>query len=245
MTAAPIGDDAPTRPLGILPGWYGKMPQLGDFASRRLDDPFPARWDAWLQQCLSSARNALGDVAFTEAYVRAPAWHFLLMPGVIDGAAWAGVLMASVDRVGRHFPLTACMQTRDPRAVLASLAEGGVWHQRVSQALLSAVSGEVDVDGFEQLLATCLFPLNRHLPNGAGRELLSAAAVSLTGRIGAVTLPGPLDQALPAAGLDLLARDLTGESLWWTSPADGATTLLIARGLPAPGDYLALLQPPG
>ncbi|MBU6437757.1 MAG: hypothetical protein KGQ77_09540, partial [Betaproteobacteria bacterium] len=65
------------------------------------------------------------------------------------------------------------------------------------------------------------------------------------GRIGAVTLPGPLDQALPAAGLDLLARDLTGESLWWASPADGATTLLIARGLPAPGDYLALLQPPG
>ena len=31
-----------------VPGWFGKLPGLGDFASRRLPDTFVAAWDRWL-----------------------------------------------------------------------------------------------------------------------------------------------------------------------------------------------------
>ena len=29
----------------LIPGWYGKIPSLGDFASRRLPQSFVAAWD--------------------------------------------------------------------------------------------------------------------------------------------------------------------------------------------------------
>ena len=41
-----------------------------------------------------------------DGYLASPSWRFLLMPGVMDGQPWAGVLMPSVDRVGRYYPLT-------------------------------------------------------------------------------------------------------------------------------------------
>ena len=30
-----------------VPGWYGKLPALGDFASRRLEPGWIAGWDGW------------------------------------------------------------------------------------------------------------------------------------------------------------------------------------------------------
>jgi type VI secretion system protein ImpM len=40
-----------------VPGWFGKLPSLGDFASRRLPDAFVSRWDRWLQGGLARARE--------------------------------------------------------------------------------------------------------------------------------------------------------------------------------------------
>lgn len=241
--ADPFIDDAPTRPLGILPGWFGKMPALGDFATRRIDEAFTTRWDAWLQQCMATTRNLLGDAEWAQAYVHAPPWHFVLMPGVVGEQAWAGAWVPSMDRVGRYFPLTACIQTRDARAVVGSIVDGESWHAQVAQVLQAAVGGETEIELFEQQLGACLFPLNHYLPDAAGRELLMAAAQSGRGRLGTATLPGALGPALTAAGLEVLTRDLAGKSLWWTPRDKGAATALLAQGLPTPGDFLALLQP--
>jgi type VI secretion system protein ImpM len=90
-----------------VPGWYGKLPSLGDFASRRLEPDWIARWDAWLAEGLGSMREVRGE-AWLAGYLASPPWRFVLSPGVLGEGerAWAGVLMASVDRVGRYFPLT-------------------------------------------------------------------------------------------------------------------------------------------
>ena len=89
----------------MTPGWFGKLPNLGDFASRRLPASFIGPWDVWLQAGLAAARDELG-ARWLDVYLVAPVRRFCVAPGIIDASAWTGILMPSVDRVGRHFPLT-------------------------------------------------------------------------------------------------------------------------------------------
>ena len=105
-----------TRSDAALPGWHGKLPVIGDFAGRRIDPAFLAAWDRWLDGELQAMARQPGWPA---GYLDSPSWRFLLMPGVLPGEAaeraWVGVLMPSVDRVGRYYPLTlACPLTSLP-----------------------------------------------------------------------------------------------------------------------------------
>jgi type VI secretion system protein ImpM len=90
----------------VTPGWYGKLPSLGDFASRRLPPLFVEPWDHWLADGLAAWRDS--DPDWLEAFLAAPTWRFAIGAGVPfkQSPGYAGVLMPSVDRVGRYFPLT-------------------------------------------------------------------------------------------------------------------------------------------
>jgi type VI secretion system protein ImpM len=90
----------------VIPGWYGKLPALGDFASRRLPPEFVEPWDRWLAGGLATWRER--DADWLDAFLAAPTWRFALGADVpFDRSpGYAGVLMPSVDRVGRYFPLT-------------------------------------------------------------------------------------------------------------------------------------------
>jgi type VI secretion system protein ImpM len=101
--------ESSVRTLGDPAGWFGKLPSLGDFANRRLPPEFIEAWDDWLSRELAAWKAQEPD-SWLQAYLQGPCWRFVLMPGVLPGtagrSAWAGVLMPSVDRVGRYFPFT-------------------------------------------------------------------------------------------------------------------------------------------
>ena len=86
-------------------GAYGKMPSLGDFFHVNIARSFVDPWDRWLQGIMAANRKAMGD-HWDDCYLMAPIWRFTLPAGMAGPAAVMGVLMPSVDRVGRHFPLT-------------------------------------------------------------------------------------------------------------------------------------------
>ena len=103
-------------------GFYGKVPSEGDFVSRRLPWEFTSAWDAWLQRGVQASRATLGE-RWLEAYLSAPVWRFQLAPGVCGPQGWRGFFFASVDRVGRYFPLTVAAPDEPGRApALATLA---------------------------------------------------------------------------------------------------------------------------
>ena len=112
----------------VTPGWYGKLPTLGDFASRRLPPLFVEPWDHWLAEGLASWRDS--DPDWLDAFLAAPTWRFALGAGVPfdKSPGYAGVLMPSVDRVGRYFPLTVVR----PR---------GATEDQVPEAWLQALEG--------------------------------------------------------------------------------------------------------
>jgi type VI secretion system protein ImpM len=85
-------------------GYFGKVSTHGDFVSRRLPPALVGAWDGWLQQCIEASRAQLGD-RWLNHYLISPVWRFAISPGVLGPQGLGGVMMPSVDRVGRYFPL--------------------------------------------------------------------------------------------------------------------------------------------
>jgi len=132
-------------------GWYGKLPAFGDFASRRLPSAFIRDYDAWLAQSLLHARTLLGT-DWTQTYLDCPVWRFLLPPGVLgpeQHETWAGVMMASVDRVGRQFPFTLAAALEgviEPSENLPALVR---WWTGLEDVALDALQNDLDGDALD------------------------------------------------------------------------------------------------
>lgn len=132
----------------VLPGWYGKLPSLGDFASRRLPPLFVEPWDRWLAGNLATWRES--DAAWLDAYLAAPPLRFALGVGVPfeESPGYAGVLMPSVDRVGRYFPLTVVR----PRA-LDQAAAPAAWLEALEDLSVAALNDDWSAERFDDELA--------------------------------------------------------------------------------------------
>ncbi len=129
-------------------GWHGKLPSLGDFATRRLDTVFLDRWDTWISTSLGELQK---DPQWLDRYLHCPAWRFLLMPGVIDSRAWCGVLMPSVDRVGRYYPLTFALPL-EGHLSLQELQPTLEWLGHLEQSAYCAVDNEWGIEALEASL---------------------------------------------------------------------------------------------
>ncbi|MDE2397060.1 MAG: type VI secretion system-associated protein TagF [Burkholderiales bacterium] len=214
-----------------VPGWHGKLPSLGDFASRRLDAGFIEPWDGWLAAGLLALREGDAD-GWLDAYLASPSWRFLLMPGVLPGAAgqgaWAGVLMPSVDRVGRYFPFTLALPLGDRPATTGQMQSLWHWLARLDDLAADALLEDWALDRLEAELARM-----------AGPELDAVAeAPALPSASGAVAVwaqaPG-LDAgaAIGAEAQALWRERAAGRAYWFASTELGGRRLLVSRGLPA------------
>jgi len=167
----------PQEAVGAPPGWFGKLPTLGDFASRRLPERFIRPWDHWLQGALATAHAALG-AHWLDTYLVAPVLRFWIAPGVLGETAWAGLMMPSVDRVGRHFPLTIAR----PVASLAAALTARDWFSALDGAARRVLDPSFTVDDFEGAL--------RALPDDAPEP--SAAVHALATRLDSEGAPASL-----------------------------------------------------
>lgn len=232
----PSASDAP-----LIPGWYGKMPCLGDFAMRRLPAPFVNAWDAWLQRSIAASRHELGD-SWLDSFLTSPMWRFALTRGVCGDEARIGVLVPSVDKVGRYFPLTFALGLdSDGSAVQALAAEA--WFADLEKVALSALNVDFSIDALERLL------FERPFPEVPGR---SAAKIGsfLTGLRNTVEpqtfhFSGgeELPAAIEAAARELLAESASARSFWWcVAPESGASELHVCAGLPPPAYFSVFLR---
>lgn len=134
-----------------VPGWFGKMPSLGDFASRRLPPAFIDGWDAWLQRELARSRAAWGE-RWLAAFLVAPIRRYWVAPGVLGAGGWAGVWMPSVDAVGRHFPFTIAVPCGAP-APWPLARDAAAWFGALDVAARQVLDPACGVEPFERSLA--------------------------------------------------------------------------------------------
>lgn len=87
-------------------GFYGKIPALGDFVTRSLLREQVGVVDEWMQQGLFALRSI--SEQWLDSYLVSPVWQFALPAGIWSATPLCGLLMPSVDRVGRYFPFFTC-----------------------------------------------------------------------------------------------------------------------------------------
>lgn len=173
-------------------GFFGKMPDRGDFVRRDLPNGFVDAWDAWLQHGIAASRGTLGD-AWLDAWLCAPIWRFAVPAGTCGSDAWAGVMMPSVDRAGRYFPLTLTAMAPPGLPPVAMLA--GDWIAALEAVALSALDEGCNFDRFADSVASLpAFPAVRVAARDGGWNA--------RGRMGD---PAAVTLALGAACAPLLA----------------------------------------
>ena len=226
---------APAAPPPLA-GFFGKLPGRGDFIGRHLPKTFVTPWDAWLQAAIAHSRTQMGEEAWREYYRTSPIWRFALSAGLCGTDAYAGILMPSMDRVGRYYPLVITVPLALDWPLLALPITCEAWFQQAERLALEALEcDELDLDAFSSQVAALGAPLAPDAPSSQATD----------GNAWYCPLPEPLDlaNAAPALATHLLRRAFPQSSLWWTEGSEWiARCLLICEGLPPVTGFAALLR---
>jgi len=202
-------------------GFYGKLASRGDFISRGLGQDFIRPWDRWLAAGLQASRQQLGE-AWLDAYLVSPLWRFALAPGVCGEQAVTGVLMPSIDRVGRYFPITVA-QTLEPGQSLAAVVSAPeAWFEQVEALMLATLAQGAKFSAFDDGISSLGF-----LPTSLYPSISYFAGLQRT----AANDPQARFQALAELACE-------GASLWWGRGSDRvAPGLMRCPGLPEPAEF--------
>jgi type VI secretion system protein ImpM len=234
-----------TRPL-LEVGFYGKLPCRGDFLQRRAPQDFVDVWDAWLQEVIHESRERLQD-GWLAAYLTGPVWRFVLSAGVCGRGSYAGVLVPSVDRVGRYFPLTVIAHLADEECPLAIAGGTSEWFESAESLVIDALEAQaLDFDTFDEQVALLRERLNAEVAAESARlsQLLRDDRFPANGSRWHVPLgtAGSLHGAINVYAWREMSRSLQPLALWWTQGSSAvAPSWLATRGLPEARACVAML----
>lgn len=221
------------------PGFFGKLPCNGDFVNRRLPrQTFLNTWDDWLQAAIAKSKEQLQD-AWLSIYLTSPIWRFAVSPGVCGDNTWAGLLMPSVDKVGRYFPLTIACPLESTIHPSQLINEHEEWFGEAEKIALSALDDSIDLDRFDKDVQD-LDPPN-HQVRFNSSPILFEQSTSVHINIPSADEASSMSSLLMKSFFDTNYGDLY--SIWWTNGSDRVKSCLITTpGLPPPLCYSALLD---
>ena len=212
----------------VAPGVFGKLPARGDFITRRLGRTFLAAWDEWLQQAIVASQSALG-AGWLDIYLTSPIWHFALGAGCCGPNTVIGVLIPSVDKVGRYFPLSICREIEASPELTGLVAHAASWYEQAEKLALSTLEAAFSIDALEA-------PIDLSLPPAASPG--SPKPLAATGIHIGVETPADLADAIKAQGP--LPPDRT---LWWSTGSALVTPCCaISRAMPGADAFVAFLD---
>jgi type VI secretion system protein ImpM len=194
-------------------GAFGKMPSLGDFFRINAVPSFVDPWDAWLQLSLATAQQRLGQ-RWKDCYMSAPIWRFTLSAGLAGPLTMQGVLMPSVDRVGRMFPLTIASPQPSDVDPSSAYTEAAAFFRALEDIALETLDGTMSRDALKRQLT------NVTPPSANEMKKLTSPLIKSQSIWSAELEQGPLMmtcEGLPTATETCGLFDL-GDPIWKTSP---------------------------
>jgi type VI secretion system protein ImpM len=228
-------------------GFYGKLPSHGDFVRRRISDTFVRVWDAWLQRCMTASRSTLGD-RWLDTYLTSPAWRFVCASGMFGPSPVAGVMVPSVDRVGRYFHLTVAAGLPPDVNVLTAVTGLEPFFDKAQRLVIETLATEqVDFAVFDEQVSELSADLA--VACAPAQILVDATAETIVSEtselpwqipIGSTAEMGHVFEQLLSHRLCQLYEPLV---IWWTDGSGAVEpTCLIGKGLPDPIAFAGLLD---
>jgi type VI secretion system protein ImpM len=133
-----------------MAGFYGKVPARGDFVRSGLPRDFIEAWDNWLSVVMSASKEIGGD-AWLPAFLEAPVWRFALPSGLCGASAMIGLMLPSVDKAGRYFPLTFAAAVDGPGVPFGSATDA--WLDSCEDAGRAALDRDLGPDDIKALVS--------------------------------------------------------------------------------------------
>lgn len=207
-------------------GYFGKMPKSGDFVSRNVDPVLKDGFDRWLQECLSESRAQMKE-AWLGAFLTAPIWRFLLVGQFGGSKSILGVMIPSVDKVGRYFPLAALIELVEFELDQQVMSTCDAVLHEFEELLLNALTEEIDLEYFD-------YQIGQAARKYAGKPVQPSPDLVNTHFSDAQEL---------AHQLGMISGQ--GGSIWWSEGSDSRQAdLLVYRGMPTSGSFASFLRDP-
>jgi type VI secretion system protein ImpM len=215
---------------------FGKLAAKRDFIALLAPREFLNAWEPWMQACVSASRDSLGET-WQQAYLRAPIWRFWLGTNIC-GATVVGAFMASLDGVGRYYPLTV-FASADPGHAIAppDLDAHDEWLAAAEEFLLDTLHDKAEFDAITAALDQLAPPAQQSIETPPeGMSLLKPG-----------TIAGPLgegsfcDLFASLRGANFSSIYAAG-SFWWTAGGGEYRPLAFCcRQMPDPALFTAML----
>jgi len=117
----------------------------GDFIHRNLPVSFLTPWDEWLQLYIAGSREQIGD-EWLNIYLTSPIWRFALSSGVIDQYNWGGIILPSVDQVGRYYPFSIATPLPTGINPVEFISSNTAWFESIEELALQTLNEQHQID---------------------------------------------------------------------------------------------------
>lgn len=141
----------------IHTGYFGKLPVHGDFVGHGLPRAVENGLDVWLRAAMRASQIQLGR-AWLDAFLVTPVWHFAVPAGAFGPETVLGVMMPSVDRVGRYFPLVIAGSFPMPMMQALHAVDGCGFYPGAEAAALSVLGSGLSIGAFNAAIEALPLP---------------------------------------------------------------------------------------
>ncbi len=226
----------------LINGYYGKVSTHGDFVSRGLPASFINPWDAWLQEAIINSQQQLGE-SWLSCYLTGPIYHFVLAPGICGEHGWMGIMMPSVDRIGRYYPMTIVTMNRLQINPFIALQDETDWFTQVENLALSSLEDNFNLQQFNRELDLLKAKvLSNHCDLVAPTKQIAQQATHHAWQK-TMQAEQTISQILPCFLDNLLKEHCFAYSVWWTQGSEQVdSSFLICEGLPPFDGVAAMLD---
>ncbi len=216
-------------------GLFGKLSAKRDFIALSTPRAFLEVWEPWVQSCISASQHQLGP-GWQNAYLTAPLWRFWL-GAELSGTTVVGVIMPSVDGIGRYYPLTL-LAVAEPAYSLPQpdLGTQDDWFSTAEELLLSTLDRTKSFDEVAAALDALPSPEMEPTVNSSNEVVRLGDAI-----VGAITAGKSFREALAILRENNHSTSAAA-TFWWTEGgSDFPPMALASRGLPDPYCYSTML----
>lgn len=211
-------------------GYYGKMPQRGDFVSGKIPTTFKNTWDDWAQQLV----NVSDEIKLNGAdnpWFKLPVYRFYLSSGVAGDNAWIGIMLPSSDSVGRLFPFCLARDIDPTLIAPQALTLHQPYFQQLEELLKQLYEKELDFTHLNDKLSQLDEETSIVTEPGASVITTQSEEPALS-----VKLEHDIANSTDweTAATAILQVSCTAYSIWTTSPlSKSSSETLICEALPS------------